>query len=153
MTTRYAHTNLIAADWRRLAAFYREVFDCRPVPPERDLSGAWLDEATGLTGAHLTGVHLRLPGFGDAGPTLEIFGYDSMPAHPAVGPNTPGLGHIAFAVDDVAATARSILAHGGSAVGALTSRELPGAGRLTFQYLADPEGNIVEVQHWETAAG
>jgi len=28
MTTRYAHTNLIARDWRRLAAFYESVFEC-----------------------------------------------------------------------------------------------------------------------------
>jgi predicted enzyme related to lactoylglutathione lyase len=38
MSARYAHTNLIAMDWRRLAAFYRDVFDSVPVPPERDLS-------------------------------------------------------------------------------------------------------------------
>ena len=148
MLIKFAHTNLIAKDWRRLAAFYQEVFGCEPVPPERDLSGEWLDSATGVPGAHITGIHLRLPGRGDDGPTLEIFEYDRMPRHPDVRPNTPGFSHIAFAVDDVPATARTVCERGGSPVGDLTVREVPGVGWLIFQYLADPEGNIVEIQNW-----
>lgn len=146
---RYAHTNLISRDWKRLLVFYREVFGCVPIPPERDLSGEWLDKATGLSGSHISGVHLRLPGYGDDGPTLELFQYGSMPEHPTVNPNTPGFSHIAFAVDDVAATVETVLAHGGSAVGELTVRDVPRAGLLTFQYVADPEGNIIEIQNWK----
>ncbi|TFH09725.1 MAG: VOC family protein [Candidatus Atribacteria bacterium] len=152
MTARYAHTNLIASDWQRLARFYQDVFGCEPVPPERDLSGHWLDKATGIGDAHIKGVHLRLPGYGDSGPTLEIFQYDDMPKRPSICPNTPGFTHIAFAVEDVAAIAQSILQHGGSIIGDLTVLEIPGAGVLTFQYLADPEGNILEVQRMESMA-
>ena len=93
-------------------------------------------------------MHLRLPGFGEDGPTLEMFQYEAMPAHPPVRPNTPGFSHIAFAVDDVAATAREVLVHGGAPVGELTERVVPGAGVITFRYVADPEGNIIELQHW-----
>jgi len=150
---KYAHTNLIAKNWKRLAAFYQEVFGCVPVPPERDLSGEWVDKATGIRGVHLFGMHLRLPGHGDDGPTLEIFQYDSMPDHPSVKPNTPGFAHIAFAVDDVASAAQVVFNHGGSVVGELTVREVPGVGLLTFQYLADPEGNIIEIQNWERTGG
>jgi catechol 2,3-dioxygenase-like lactoylglutathione lyase family enzyme len=120
-----------------------------PIPPERDLCGEWLDKATGLSGSHISGIHLRLPGYGDDGPTLELFQYGFMPEHPSVNPNTPGFSHIAFAVDDVPATARAVLNFGGSAVGELTVRAVPGVGLLTFQYVADPEGNIIEVQHWK----
>jgi predicted enzyme related to lactoylglutathione lyase len=148
MPTRYAHTNLIATDWRRLAAFYQEVFGCAPVLPERDLHGEWLERATAVSGAHIRGMHLRLPGYGDDGPTLELFQYDSMPEHPLVRANTPGFSHISFAVDDVQRTAQAVLDHGGSAVGELTVRQVPGVGLLTFQYVADPEGNIIEIQHW-----
>ena len=148
MPTKYAHTNLIAKDWRRLSVFYQEVFGCVPVPPDRDLSGEWVAKATGISGAHLFGMHLRLPGHGDDGPTLEIFQYGSMPEHPNLKPNTPGFTHIAFAVDDIPATAREVFARGGSAVGELTVREVPGVGRLTFQYVADPEGNLIEIQNW-----
>ena len=34
-----AHTDLVARDWRSLVRFYRDVFGCVPVPPERDFSG------------------------------------------------------------------------------------------------------------------
>jgi len=149
MPTKYTHTNLIAKDWKRLSAFYQQVFGCVPVPPERDMSGEWLDRGTGVTGAHIRGEHLWLPGHGQDGPTLEIFAYDSMPEHPQVRANTPGFSHVAFAVDDVAATAQAVFEHGGSAVGELTVREVPGLGLATFQYVADPEGNIIEIQHKE----
>ena len=103
----------------------------------------------GSAGHTSQGCTSALPGYGDDGPTLEIFQYGSMPEHPSVKPNTPGFAHIAFAVDDVAATARAVFDHGGSAVGELTVREVPGVGLLTFQYVADPEGNIVEIQNWK----
>ena len=75
---RYVHTNLIAEDWRSLARFYQEVFGCVPVPPERDFQGEKLDAGTGLSGAHMRGVHLRLPGYGETGPTLEILNYAAL---------------------------------------------------------------------------
>ena len=150
MAVRYVHTNLIAKNWRRLAQFYRDVFGCLPIPPERDLSGEWLDNATGVKGAHITGQHLRLPGYGDNGPTLEIFQYDAYTENPAIAPNSTGFTHIAFAVEDVSATAQAVLDHGGSCIGDLTEREVPTVGRLTFRYMADPEGNIIEIQHWQT---
>jgi predicted enzyme related to lactoylglutathione lyase len=149
MPIKYAHTNLIAIDWKRLSAFYQEVFNCVPVPPQRDLSGEWIDQATGLTDVHITGQHLRLPGYGNDGPTLEIFQYGSMPQHPATFPNMPGFSHIAFAVDDVQATARAIFERGGSPVGELIVQEISGVGLLTFQYVADPEGNMIEIQSWK----
>ena len=121
----------------------------RAHPPERDLSGEWIDEATGLEGAHITGQHLRLPGYGDDSPTLEIFSYDRMPEHADNFPNTPGFSHIAFAVDDVDATARAIFERGGSPVGELIERDFPGIGSLTFQYVTDPVGNIIEIQNWK----
>ena len=82
INARYVHTNLIARDWRGLARFYQEVLGCVPVPPERDLSGPDMDAGTGIPGAHLRGMHLRLPGRGDDGPTLEIFTYNVLLERP-----------------------------------------------------------------------
>ncbi len=146
---RFAHVNLIAGDWKELARFYERVFGCRPVPPERHLSGRWLEQATGLPGAELQGMHLRLPGHGEEGPTLEIFQYaQTLEAlEPAV--NRPGFGHIAFAVEDVAAARKAVLEAGGGELGAITTTTVPGAGRISFVYLTDPEGNILELQRWE----
>ncbi len=145
---RYAHTNLIARDWRALANFYIELFGCVEVPPERDFSGPLLEAGTGLPGAHLRGVHLRLPGHGDSGPTLEVFHYaeqaDALP--PAV--NRPGFGHLAFEVDDVAETRRRVLEAGGRAVGEIVTLTVVTGARVTWCYVMDPEGNILELQAW-----
>jgi hypothetical protein len=75
---KYAHTNLIAKDWRKLARFYEEHFGCTLVPPERDFKGPDLERGTGIPGAELRGAHLRLPGHGAEGPTLEIFNYNIL---------------------------------------------------------------------------
>ena len=149
MPIKYAHTNLVAHNWKRLASFYETVFGCVPIQPERDLSGDWLDKVTGIPEAHIQGIHLRLPGCEQGGPTLEIFQYNVMPERGSVHPNTPGFSHIAFAVDDVATTAQRVFDNGGSAVGELTVREVEGIGVLTVRYVADPEGNIIEIQSWK----
>jgi catechol 2,3-dioxygenase-like lactoylglutathione lyase family enzyme len=126
---RYAHTNIVAKDWRSLADFYVSVFGCTPVPPERDLTGDWLDRATGIEGAHIRGIHLRLPGHGDNGPTLEIFQYSVDQEHPAPQASRPGLGHIAFMVNDVEAVKVAVLEAGGGAVGEVVSVEIPQRGK------------------------
>jgi predicted enzyme related to lactoylglutathione lyase len=146
---KYKHTNIIAKDWQALARFYEEVFGCVRVPPERHLSGAWLDAGTGVPGAAFSGVHLRLPGCGDAGPTLEIFRYSRNEPKALPAANREGFSHIAFEVDDVAAVLQTVVARGGSAVGTVVSRDVEGVGRLTFVYAADPEGNILELQSWK----
>jgi len=145
---RYVHTNLIAEDWKRLAAFYERVFGCVPLPPERDLAGEWLEAATGVPQARIRGMHLRLPGYGDGGPTLEIFQYDRQTNQSKPAVNRPGFAHIAFAVDDVAAARAAVLAAGGGVVGDLVAVEIPGAGQITFAYVTDPEGNVIELQRW-----
>ncbi|THB64252.1 MAG: VOC family protein [Desulfovibrio sp.] len=147
---RYVHTNIVAKDWQRLARFYQDVLGCDPVGEERDLSGDWLDAGTGLKNAHIRGQHLRLPGCGESGPTLEIFSYSRMPERPDIGPNTPGITHLAFSVDNVAEVAAAFLAHGGAALGELITKQYPDGRTLVFQYLADPEGNIVELQAWSS---
>jgi predicted enzyme related to lactoylglutathione lyase len=147
---RYVHTNLIARDWRQLATFYQSVFGCVPVPPERDLSGPAIEAGTGVSGATLTGVHLRLPGAGADGPTLEIFSY-SRPAHgPAPEVNRPGFAHIAFAVASVADAREEVLASGGKAVGEVVTTLISPGAQVTWCYVTDPEGNIVELQTWSS---
>ena len=145
---KYVHTNLTGRDWRRLVRFYCDVFGCIPKPPERDLRGDWLDQLTALPHAHLTGMHLHLPGFGPDGPTLEIFSYDQMTGGSPPVVNEPGFGHLAFLVDDVSAALSAVVAEGGSAVGQVCTTEVPGVGTLRVAYARDPEGNILELQHW-----
>jgi len=148
INARFVHVNLVAQDWKKLAEFYQQVFGCVPVPPERDLSGRWLDASTGIPDARIRGVHLRLPGYGDDGPTLEVFQYDQQLERPESAANRPGLGHIAFTVDDVEAARDAVIAAGGGTLGETVSVKIPGAGAITFVYATDPEGNIIELQAW-----
>ena len=149
LDARYGHTNLIARDWRRLARFYEDVFGCVPVPPERDYSGRELEAGTGIPGATLRGVHLRLPGHGSNGPTLEIYTYGAAAEGLPAAVNRPGFAHIAFAVPDVAAAAAAVLAAGGGRVGDTVTLTVSTGARVTWCYMTDPEGNIVELQSWD----
>jgi predicted enzyme related to lactoylglutathione lyase len=145
---KYVHTNIVAKDWKRLVRFYQEVFGCTVVPPERDLSGSWVEKATAVPGGQMRGVHLRLPGPGEEGPTLEIFQYNRMEERPPTAINRPGLAHLAFQVEDVRAAKQAVIAAGGGVVGEIVSVPISPAGTVAFVYLTDPEGNIIELQHW-----
>ena len=149
MPIKYAHTNIISKDWKKLADFYINVFDCKPVPPVRDLEGEWLAKGTAVKNAKLQGMHLRLPGHGNSGPTLEIYSYDEMLENsepPSA--NRKGFGHLAFEVDDVRGILEKMISHNGSKLGEIVQKEVEGVGLLTFTYATDPEGNIIEIQSW-----
>lgn len=148
INARYVHTNLIACDWQALARFYQDILGCVPVPPERDFAGPDLEAGTGVPGAHLRGVHLRLPGYGDQGPTLEIFNYNLLADRAPAAVNRPGYGHIAFSVDEVASAREMVLAAGGKPIGQLVTLEVPGGSQVTWCYVTDPEGNVIELQSW-----
>ncbi|WP_105616339.1 VOC family protein [Vallitalea okinawensis] len=145
---RYVHTNLIAEDWKRLASFYINIFGCKPIPPERNLSGKWLDDLTGISEVSIKGIHLSLPGY-ENGPTLEIFEYsptDKVYAEKHI--NQMGFGHLAFHVDSVEVVLKKILKNGGGQLGEMVRKEYEGIGVLTAVYASDPEGNFIEIQNW-----
>jgi predicted enzyme related to lactoylglutathione lyase len=146
--SRFGHVNVIARDWRRLADFYARVFGCTIVPPERDYRGPDLSAGPAVPNAALRGAHLRLPGHGPEGPTLEIYEYEpSLDALPTAA-NRPGFAHIAFAVSDVPAARMIVLAEGGGDVGEVVTLRTADGRRVTWTYVTDPEGNIIELQNW-----
>lgn len=148
ITARFGHVNVIADDWRALAKFYIDVLGCVTVPPERDYSGSDLARGTGVEGAALQGAHLRLPGLGADGPTLEIYQYAlNEPGLPPVA-NRTGFGHIAFAVDDVSVARDRVVGAGGGVVGEVVTLQTTDGRRVTWCYVSDPEGNIIELQAW-----
>jgi predicted enzyme related to lactoylglutathione lyase len=93
-------------------------------------------------------MHLRLPGYGDEGPTLEIFSYNILEERPQTAVNRPGFGHIAFQVDDVATAREAVLAAGGHSVGEVVTLQSATGAKVTWCYVTDPEGNIIELQAW-----
>ncbi len=130
MAIRYTHTNIVSNDWKKLVRFYNVVIECSPVPPERNLSGKWLDEGTGVNNASLQGMHLRLPGFGDDGPTLEIYQYENIENNYSPKANRKGFGHLAFHVDDVEHIMEKVLSHGGECLGKITKMKLTKAQKI-----------------------
>ncbi|MFD0796873.1 VOC family protein [Maribacter chungangensis] len=145
---RFAHTNIVSVNWKKLANFYISTLDCKLVPPIRKQSGEWLDKGTGLKNAKLEGAHLLLPGYCENGPTLEIYEYQNgIPQEPIL-PNKRGFGHIAFEVKDVAQILERIIQNGGQTQGIITKKEVKGVGEITFVYARDPEGNLIELQQW-----
>lgn len=146
---RFAHTNIVSTDWKKLAEFYIKVFECNIVPPIRKQSGKFLDKGTGVEDAKLEGAHLALPGFEKNGPTLEIYQYDKVDELAPVDPNTRGFGHIAFEVEDVNEILKRVLENGGKKNGEIAKKNIEGVGQLTFIYVRDPEGNLIELQHWK----
>jgi catechol 2,3-dioxygenase-like lactoylglutathione lyase family enzyme len=145
---RFGHVNVIAEDWRNLADFYTNVFGCEFVPPERDYEGHDLSRGTGVADAALRGAHLRLPGHGDTGPTIEIYQYRQSESRGAIVANRLGFAHIAFQVDDVDAARKAVLEAGGGRVGDVVTLTTATGGRVTWCYVTDPEGNMVELQAW-----
>lgn len=145
----FAHINIITDDWKKLASFYIHVFDCKPIYPERDLKGEWLDKATSLKNAHITGIHLTLPGYKNNLPTLEIFQYNNNLDAPKTFSNRKGLGHIAFRVDDVRGTLNKLIQNGGTQLDDVVEVEIENSGYLTFVYAKDIDGNIIEIQNWK----
>ena len=146
---RYVHTNIIAHDWQKLAEFYIHVFECVPKPPVRNQAGEWLAQGTGVPNAHLFGMHLRLPGYDEHGPTLEIYQYHEVIAERQKRPNSQGYGHLAFQVDHIAPVLEKACQHGAQKCGAVSEKRIEGLGLIRFIYIYDPEGNLIELQSWE----
>ncbi len=145
---KFVHTNLIARNWRGLAKFYEDVFGAIPIPPQRDYFGNAIEAATVVKGARIQGAHLQLPGFGNDGPTLEIFEYNEIEDKGLPQINQPGFAHIAFQVDFVNDAIEEFLSHGGSQLGESVTLTIANGAQVTLAYMRDPEGNIVELQSW-----
>lgn len=141
----YLHTNIVAQDWRRLASFYVQALGCTPVGDAFEVDAPWLGRGMGVPGSRVEGSHVRLPGHGDDGPTIELYSFAPADSRPPPGIR-PGLGHLAFAVDDVHAALARVVEAGGAAIGEVVEAERPGGARLRFVYASDPEGNVLELQ-------
>lgn len=120
MEMKYCHVCISCKDWRVISQFYQDVFECRPLDPQRSLTGEWTGRLLGGQAdenACIEGEHLVVPGYGDGGPTLEILSY--KPRGNATTLNTYDFGftHICFEVEnDITETLEKFLAHGGTMI-------------------------------------
>ncbi|BBH45429.1 VOC family protein [Pseudomonas sp. KU43P] len=146
---KYAHANLISCDWRNLSNFYICVFGCVPVGSPRKLSGDSIAAGTGVCSPEIEGIHLRLPGYGSCGPTLEIFQYKKSIQAAEKQANTQGLTHLAFEVKNLESVCVDVIRWGGALLGRLSEVFVEEVGTCNFLYVRDPERNIIEIQSWE----
>ena len=91
---------------------------------------------------------MRLPGYAEAAPTLEIFNYDVLEMRAPTAINRPGFGHIAFSVVDVSSARDAVLHAGGRGVGDIITLQTSDDRTVTWCYVTDPEGNLIELQSW-----
>lgn len=135
MTARVNHVGLCVTDLERAKRFYCEVFGFeveREISPPDDATAKLLSLTPPLdmTASYLVcdGFVLELLAFGADGQT-QPFRARTM--------NEPGLTHVSFSVDDVDATCRKVVEHGGKVVDASN------IGNAVF--VRDPDGQLIEL--------
>jgi predicted enzyme related to lactoylglutathione lyase len=148
MKIKYVHTNIVAKNWKKLADFYIKIFGCTIVPPIRHYKGKDLDSAVKINNVRLNGVHLKLPGYNKSSPTLEIYSYNPSLKKQNRKVNTPGITHIAFEVSDVQKAYKKVIGSGGRKVGKIITLKRTDGKKVTWCYVKDPEGNMIELQKW-----
>lgn len=152
MKIRLAHVSITAKDLTRLRDFYEKAIGFVEARPERGFSGEWLGKGTGVPWAEIKRVHLSLPDAGEGAARLEIIEYagvieDSAP--PAA--DRAGLRHVAFETESAEELVRLrdlIIGNGGGELGEISEKAIDGLGAVTFVYMTDPEGNIIELLNW-----
>ena len=91
-------------------------------------------------------MHLRLPGGGADGPTLEIFSYSHAEGPRRRQPPRFRAHRVCGGVGQRGA--RRGAGRRRRAVGEVVTMAIAGGGRVTWCYVTDPERNIIELQAW-----
>jgi lactoylglutathione lyase len=125
------HVGLSVGDLPAMSAWYRE------------LLGFTIETRFELPGGHARGEMLRR----SDGLGLELLCHDesagSAPADPSAAMRVRGYGHWALAVDDVGSAHARLTGAGAREVWAPRLAPPPAKGRMS--YVADPEGNLLEL--------
>jgi len=103
--------------------------------------GGWVDRVVGLDGVRVEVAMLQTP---DGHGRLELAKFHTPPApvgDPHAPANTPGIRHVAFAVEDIAAVVAGLRGRGAELVGELERYE----DSYRLCYVRGPEGIIVEL--------
>ena len=149
------HLNIVVADLERSVRFYTEVLGFRRTA-DVTMEGEWIEAIVGLRGVRGLVTFVEPPG----GPRIELLQYvapagEVLPANSRA--NTPGLRHLAFRVRDIGAMAARLRA-AGVTLFSDPVRVPPGvvrfaAGEKTLVYFLDPDGVILELAEYGSAAG
>jgi catechol 2,3-dioxygenase-like lactoylglutathione lyase family enzyme len=144
------HVNIVVEDIERAVRFYSEVLGLKR-GFEKTLEGAWIDKVTGVPGAKALCVFMESPRGEDESPKTRIellqFLAPVSAAFPENSrPNTRGIRHLAFNVDNLDALILRLREWDVEIVSEPV--EVPFAvgnlGRKRLFYFYDPEGNLLE---------
>jgi catechol 2,3-dioxygenase-like lactoylglutathione lyase family enzyme len=136
---RMEHVGIVAGDLAAATAFFVELG--LKLQGEGPVEGGWVDRVVGLEGVRAQIAMVATP---DGHGRLELTKFHTPSGRggdrhaPA---NTPGIRHVAFAVDDIDAVVAGLRARGAELVGELERYE----DSYRLCYVRGPEGIIVEL--------
>ena len=142
---RVNHVNIVVRDMERSLAFYVGLLGLRATF-EVELSGPWIETITGLAGVSARCVFCQPEGGGARFELLEYRAPAGEALPPTSLPNTPGLRHVAFEVDDVEAEYVRLSLAGVPFVSPPVAVPfgVAGAIRKRLCYARDPDGALIE---------
>ncbi len=142
------HINIVVADLERSVQFYTGLLGLKETRRAR-LTGAWIDAIVGLEGVEAEVAYVQPQG---GGPRIELIQYRA-PAGVACPenerPNTRGLRHIAFQIENMDGLYQRLSAAGVPFFGPPV--EVPRGvvehddGRKSLCYFQDPDGVVLEL--------
>jgi catechol 2,3-dioxygenase-like lactoylglutathione lyase family enzyme len=136
---RMEHVGIVVDDLAAATEFFVELG--LELLGEGSVEGRWVDRIVGLDGVRSEIAMLRTP---DGHGEIELVKFHSPPSQgdnlPAPA-NTPGIRHIAFAVEDIDAVVAGLRARGSELVGEVVRYE----DSYRLCYVRGPEGIIVEL--------
>jgi len=142
------HINIVVRDLAGMLQFYCDVLGL-VLSKDVTISGPWIEKVVGLKDVEARVVYLELA----EGPRIELIEYVSPKGDrpPNLGaPNTHGLRHMAFRVDDIDLAASKLREAGVelfSDVQLVSGEQVTYAGgvRKRLVYFRDPEDNLLEL--------
>ncbi len=140
MITGVHHFALTVSGLERSLAFYRGLgFD---LVSDREVEGGYVEEITGIEGAHVRLAHLS--GYGH---NLELLEYRWPRGEVRAGrPQDTGSAHVCLLTDDIDAAVADLRSRGVTfrSSGPVTTTSGPNKGGRGI-YAEDPDGNVLEI--------
>ena len=136
---RMEHVGIVVDDLAAATEFFVELG--LELQGEGMVEDRWVDRVVGLDGVRVEFAMVQTP---DGNGRLELVKFHSPPSqggNPHAPANTPGIRHIAFAVDDIDAVVAGLRARGAELVGELECYK----DSYRLCYVRGPEGIIVEL--------
>lgn len=141
------HINIVVSDIQKSVKFYTEILGFEIIRSAH-LEGEWIDKIVGLKSVRAEVVYIRAP---EGEPRLELLCYKNPKGLRLKNnsiPNTIGLRHIAFQVDNIDGIVKRLKKLGvflfAEPVKVPVGTIEHDAGEKTLLYFTDPDGVILE---------